>query len=101
MKKKDIIIFCGHYLPGFKAGGILKAVSNIVFHLKDKLNIHIITRDHDLGENKKYDLVESNKWNLINNVNIFYQSKSIFNFFRVSYILYINKKKKYFFNSFF
>ena len=79
--KKKIIIFCGHYLPGYKAGGILKAVSNFVFYLKDKIDLAVVTRDRDLGSDLKYKNIKSDEWLIQDKVPVLYQSKKFLIFF--------------------
>ena len=97
MTKKEFIIFSGHYLPGYKAGGILTAVSNLVINLKDKMNLRVVTRDRDLGSDDKYSDIETDKWTNVNGVPVFYQSKNIFNFFYISFLFNSYKKTSFFF----
>ena len=52
---RELLIFCGHYLPGYKAGGILRTVANMMANLSDKMNIGVVTRDRDHGENNRYE----------------------------------------------
>lgn len=76
MKKKKILIFIDWYLPGYKAGGPIQSVANLVEHLKDELEFYIITRDTDYCESKPYPNVKSNQWTkLQNGVNVYYFSK--------------------------
>ena len=67
MKKKTILIFIDWYLPGYKAGGPITSVANLVSHLSNDFNFKIITTDTDYLETEPYPDVESNKWNIINN----------------------------------
>jgi len=101
MTKKELIIFSGYYLPGYKAGGVLKAVSNFVINLKDKMNLRVVTRDRDLGSDAQYSNIETDKWTNVNGVPVFYLSKNIFNFFHISFFFNSYKKTEFFFNSFF
>lgn len=49
-----ILIFSDYYLPGYKAGGPIKSLANLVNTIQKKFNISIITRDCDFTENKPY-----------------------------------------------
>ena len=69
-KKKNILIFIDWFLPGYKAGGPIKSVSNIVSSLHDSFNFHIITSDRDIGDSKPYPSEELNKWVKKDNYNI-------------------------------
>jgi glycosyltransferase involved in cell wall biosynthesis len=67
-----ILMFIGHYLPGFKSGGILRSVQNTIHNLADEFEFSIITRDCDLGENTTYSGIKSNQWQSIEGVKVFY-----------------------------
>lgn len=74
--KKKILIFIDWYLPGYKAGGPIQSVANLVEHLRDEFDFSIVTRDTDYCENKPYSNVKSNEWNTLpNGVKIYYFSK--------------------------
>ena len=101
--ERELILFCGHYLPGYKAGGILRTVANMVANLSGKINIGVVTRDRDHGDTHQYKNIEVNKWIKYKNDKVFYFSKSKMNLFAISSFFNKNKKKnkRYFFNSFF
>lgn len=75
MSKPEILIFIDWYLPGYKAGGPIQSVANLVAHLKDDFAISIITRDTDYSETTPYSAVKSNKWITADGVRIYYVSK--------------------------
>lgn len=60
--KPDILIFIDWFLPGFKAGGPIKSVSNVVNSLHSDFNFYIITSNRDLDDLMPYSNVEFNKW---------------------------------------
>ena len=45
--KPKVLIFIDWYKPGFKAGGPIQSVSNIVSQLGKDYEFYIITRDTD------------------------------------------------------
>ncbi|WP_318497484.1 glycosyltransferase [Formosa sp. PL04] len=61
-KKEKILIFIDWFLPGYKAGGPIQSVNNIVFHLHDEFDISIVTSNKDLGESAPYNNVVCNAW---------------------------------------
>ncbi|MBA3551236.1 glycosyltransferase family 4 protein [Patescibacteria group bacterium] len=74
--KKKVLVFIDWYLPGYKAGGPIQSVSNMVSHLKDEFEFSIITRDTDYCETISYPNVVSDKWNLLEDGSrVFYFSK--------------------------
>ena len=60
--KPNILIFIDWFLPGFKAGGPIKSVSNIVNSLHQDFNFFIITSDRDIDDNKPYETEPLDKW---------------------------------------
>ncbi len=72
MTKKNVLIFCDYYLPGFKAGGPIRSIQSICEALGDTFNIYLVTRDRDLGSRKSYINIEHGKWKKVGRVNVFY-----------------------------
>ena len=76
MAKKKILIFIDWYLPGYKAGGPVQSVANLVENLKDEFDFSIITRDTDYCESSPYSNVKSDEWNILpNGIKVYYISK--------------------------
>jgi glycosyltransferase involved in cell wall biosynthesis len=76
VKKKKILILIDWYLPGYKAGGPIQSVSNLVEHLKSEFDFLIITRNTDYCETTPYPNIKSNEWNDIEpGVQIYYFSE--------------------------
>ena len=59
---KRILICIDWYEPGFKAGGPISSVANIVSALKDDFEFYILTSAYDLGETEPYPDVTVNEW---------------------------------------
>ena len=62
MQDKKILVFIDWFLPGYKAGGPIRSVANIVSHLSENYKFYIITTDTDYLESKPYSSVKSNQW---------------------------------------
>ncbi len=72
---KTILSFIDWYLPGYRAGGTLKAFANQIAQLEGVYNFRIITRDTDYCETTPYDGVRSNEWTrLTENSEVYYMS---------------------------
>lgn len=54
-KKIKITLLTDFFLPGFRGGGSLRAVSNLVKSCSEELNFEVLTRDRDLGASENYD----------------------------------------------
>jgi len=99
--KKKILIFVDYFLPGYKAGGPIKTIKNLVNELSSKFDIYIVTRNHDFGEETPYNNIESNKWNTQFNLKIMYLSKNKININGIKNILLETKYNLIYFNIFF
>jgi glycosyltransferase involved in cell wall biosynthesis len=74
-KKKRILIFSQYYLPGYKSGGGMRTIVNIVANLKDRFDFFIITSDHDgPSDRTPYKNVKLNDWNEVEGAQVFYLS---------------------------
>lgn len=70
--KKIILIFTSLYLPGYKGGGPIRTISNLVDNLSDDYDFKIITSDRDLGDSKPYKNVDINQWNEVDKAQVYY-----------------------------
>ena len=78
MKKfqKSVLCFTGFYLPGFKGGGPIRTIANVVEALGRDISISIVTLDRDLGDNNSYPNITPDKWQKVGNANVFYISQN-------------------------
>lgn len=74
LNKQKILIFIEWFLPGFKAGGPIKSISNIVNSLSKEFDFNIVTSDRDLGNKSSYKGIELDTWMKKENYNIIYLS---------------------------
>ncbi len=61
-KKKKILIFIDWFLPGYKAGGPVRSMANMVEYLGDRYDFYIVTRNTDYTETVPYVGVTANQW---------------------------------------
>lgn len=64
------------YEPGFKAGGPIRSVANIVNALQKEFEFYILTSAYDLGETEPYPDIETNQWFDRGGVMIKYMSRA-------------------------
>lgn len=75
-KGKKILVLCDYYLPGYKSGGGMRTIVNMVERLRNRFEFFIITRDHDgTLDRQQYTTVEINRWNNFRTAKVFYLSK--------------------------
>jgi len=72
MTKKKVLIFISHYLPGYKMGGPLNSVLNIVNNLSVNFDFYIITSDRDLGDDTPYKNIVLNQWTNVRGSKVLY-----------------------------
>lgn len=102
MSKKPVVLtFVGNYLPGYKAGGILRSVVNTVDHLSDEFDFRIVTRDRDLGEKTPYSNIRPNQWQTVGNASVCYFSPGLCTTKHILNIIVSTEHDILFLNSFF
>lgn len=75
MNRPRILIFTAYYKPGFKGGGPIKSIYNIVNSLNDVFDFDIVTLDRDLNDLKPYKNIKQNDWNILNDsIRVYYYS---------------------------
>jgi glycosyltransferase involved in cell wall biosynthesis len=63
--QKQVLILCDYYLPGYKAGGPIRSLANMVDQLGDDFHFKIITRNNDLGDDHAYRDITPGAWSRI------------------------------------
>lgn len=74
MAKKKVLVFIDWYLPGFKAGGPIQSVANLVAHLKQEVDFYIVTRNTDYLEEIPYPDTQADVWLEKDGVRVYYIS---------------------------
>ena len=50
----DILVFCDYFKPGYKAGGPISSIVNLMSVIEDNFSMAVVTRNHDYKSKKKY-----------------------------------------------
>jgi len=64
----------GHYLPGYKAGGPVRTLANLIEWLGDELQFRVLTSDRDSGERQPYTDIERGTWQSVGKAQVLYLS---------------------------
>lgn len=72
--KLKILILTGDYIPGFRGGGPIRSIANIVKALGDEFDFRIATMDRDFGCNEQYKGIHPNDWQSVGKAKVFYIS---------------------------
>lgn len=77
IKKPIILCFLQHYLPGFKYGGPIRTLSNMVDRMSDEFTFKIITQDRDFKDTEPYPAINRDAWNKVGPAEVFYATPEI------------------------
>lgn len=72
MAKPVILTFADYYLPGYKAGGPVRTIANMVEHLSEFFSFRVVTRDRDLGDTRPYPNCQTGTWVPVGASNVLY-----------------------------
>ncbi len=68
----NVLALTAFYLPGFKAGGPVRSLANLVHRLGDEISFRIVTADRDLGDSAAYSGIEANQWQAVGKAEALY-----------------------------
>lgn len=97
--KQTVFVLVEYYLPGFKAGGPIRSVANIIQTLNQEFSFKVITSDRDYGDEMPYPRVAQNRWVRLDNTELMYLSpgwRGLYTLIKQlwsmdgKYVLYIN-----------
>lgn len=101
-KLRKILVLCDYYLPGYKSGGGMRTIVNMIDCLKDKYEFFVITRDHDGKlDRKQYTTVVINQWNTVRGSQVFYLSKDNITISKLRELIAVVKPDLIYSNSYF
>lgn len=101
MKKEKVLVFTGHYLPGYKGGGPIKTIANLLAYTGKAVAYSLITKDRDLGDTEPYTTVQPGQWNQVDGTPVFYSQTGIKGFIQILKILITREYDAVYLNSFF
>lgn len=71
--KPKILIICDYFLPGFKGGGGMRTVANMVARLSGTFQFYVLTRDHDgRADSTPYAGIEYGAWSEVGGARVRY-----------------------------
>jgi len=69
---KKILIIMGRYLPGYKDGGPVRSIKNLVDRLGEEYEFRILTADRDHGDTQAYPEIRAGGWNQVGAAKVYY-----------------------------
>lgn len=71
---RRVIVLSEYYTPGYKAGGPIRSIANIVEALGNEFSFYIVTRDRDLGDARSYPNIQQGSWQSVGKGQVMYLS---------------------------
>jgi glycosyltransferase involved in cell wall biosynthesis len=72
--RPTILTFVHHYLPGFKSGGPVRTIANVVEALGDEFEFRVVTSDRDFLDEVSYPGITPDTWIQIGKAWVYYAS---------------------------
>jgi glycosyltransferase involved in cell wall biosynthesis len=102
MKMKPVVLtFVRYYLPGFRSGGPIRTISNLVERLGDEFEFRIITQDRDHGDREPYSEIQLDRWVPCGKAWVYYISRGQVGLLKVADIMRATPHDVIYLNSFF
>lgn len=70
-----VLTLASYYLPGWKAGGSLRSVANLIGQLGRELDFRVVTRDRDIGDRARYPDFVPGRWQPVGNAEVMYLAR--------------------------
>jgi glycosyltransferase involved in cell wall biosynthesis len=96
-----ILTFADHYLPGYKAGGAIRTLANVVDRLGSEFDFKIVTSDRDFADLEPYTGVHSTNWTRVEKAEVFYLSPDRRSICALRTLIRSTKHQALYLNSFF
>lgn len=100
-KKPVILVLLPHYLPGYKCGGPIRSIANLVDHLDEEFDFKIITSDRDWLETEPFREVRIDEWNTAWKFSVFYGSPEQLSLLNLARLISSTSHDLLYINSFF
>jgi glycosyltransferase involved in cell wall biosynthesis len=73
--RRIIVAVClRYYLPGYKSGGPVRTIANLVEHLGDEFDFRIVASDRDIHDTLPYPGIVHDAWQQVGKCQVFYAS---------------------------
>lgn len=73
MNRRPVVLtFNKYYLPGYRAGGPIRTLSNMVERLGKEIDFRIVTLDRDAGTNTPFNNILYDEWNEVGHAQVLY-----------------------------
>jgi len=99
--RKNILIVVDYFKPGFKGGGHIRSISNMIDQCRSHFDFYVLTRDRDFRDAEAYPNIRTNEWLEKYNCRVLYLSPENQNFKSLKKVINENSCKLIYLNGFF
>lgn len=99
--KPRILVFVRYYLPGYKSGGQMRTLVNMVLQFGDEFEFRIVTLDRDKHDSRPYEGIQVNTWVKLGRSHVLYIRKGLLAYLRLIRIIRSTEHNVIYLNSFF
>jgi glycosyltransferase involved in cell wall biosynthesis len=96
-----VLTLSDHYLPGYKAGGPVRSLANLIDKLGDEFHFKVITRDRDFGDVETYPGIVVCSWQPVSKAEVFYLTPQSLSLWALLRLIRATEKDVIYLNSFF
>jgi glycosyltransferase involved in cell wall biosynthesis len=68
----SVLTLVGTYLPGYKGGGPIRSIENLVATFGEEFHFRIVTQDRDLGDRLPFPGIAVNRWSKVGHADVMY-----------------------------
>ncbi len=72
--RRRVLVCTASYLPGYKSGGPIRSIANMVAHLSSHFDFYVVTKDRDATDTESYPGVTPNRWYRVGDARVLYCS---------------------------
>lgn len=100
-RRPVVLVFNKFYLPGYRAGGPIRTLANLVARLGDQFSFHIVALDRDSGDDAPYPGVIERTWTTVGDAQVMYLQREMVSIRTLSAIVRSLSPDLLYLNSFF
>ncbi|SPE35831.1 Glycosyl transferase, group 1 [Candidatus Sulfopaludibacter sp. SbA3] len=71
-RKPVVLVLLGHYLPGYRAGGPIRSIANMIEALGEEMDFRVVSSDRDIGASAPFSEVETCQWVSVGKASVCY-----------------------------
>jgi glycosyltransferase involved in cell wall biosynthesis len=100
-RRPGVLTFVRYYLPGYKSGGPVRTIANLVDHLGEELDFRIVTSDRDALDDGPYSNIAVDAWMPVGKARVYYASPAFRSARRIARLIADTPHDILYINSFF